>query len=205
VQEHLPRSTRDGRDGECALIETIRFPRDPKHLVIEHHDVCFHFKSDFKVHLDEVVRALFTPGENVINGIPVDVFLGDLFTITTIRRGFAGRSMPRRIGIQLGIPGAEKIPEGAMLFMGFTSSHVHGLVAGNLAQLRDHPRVDRLQARGYMASGVNMHLSHIGIELVRRYELAHGDRQHQMFTPRRSEAEDVLSPRSMPGHLDLPS
>ena len=47
--------------------------------------------------------------------------------------------MPRRVGTALGIPGAENIPAGAMLFMGFTSSHVHGLAAGNLASYETVP------------------------------------------------------------------
>jgi hypothetical protein len=199
MAEHFPKSTRAGREGESALVETIRFPRDPQELVIEHHDVCFHFKSDFRVHIDEALRALFSPGETFINGIPANnVFIGDLFTITTIRRGFAGRGMPRRIGVQLGIPGAEKVPEGAMLFMGFTSSHVHGLAAGNLASYETVPGWTDCQPGDYMAGGANMHLSHIGIELDRWYELGHTDRLHRMFHPRRSEGEEVLTPDQCP-------
>src|SRR6185312_1683296 len=44
VDEHLPKSTRDASAGEPVLIEAISFPRDPADLVIEHNDVCFHFK-----------------------------------------------------------------------------------------------------------------------------------------------------------------
>jgi hypothetical protein len=49
-----------------------------------------------------------------------------------------------------------------------------------------------------MAGGANMHLSHIGIELDRWYELTHRDRLHRMFNPRRSEGEEVLSPDQCP-------
>lgn len=200
VDEHLPKSTREGTEGQVALLEAKRFPRDPEDIVLEHNDVCFHFKSDFSHHVDEVLDALFTPGAAVVNGIPAtDVFVGDLFTVTSIRRGFAGHGMPRRMGVQLGIPGAEHIPEGAMLFMGFTSSHAHGLAAGDLPSYETIPGWTDCTPDSYMAHGTNMHLSHIGIELDRWYELAHSDRLHRMFHPRRSESEDVLSPDQCPG------
>jgi hypothetical protein len=199
IAEHMPRSIRPGSEGQLALIDAVRFPRDPEDLVIEQHDVCFHFKSDFKHHIDEVIRALFFPGESTLNGVPVrSVFIGDLVTVTSIRRGFAGHGMPRRIGTELGIAGAEKIPAGAMLFMGFTSSHVHGLAAGNLASYETIPGWTDCTPEGYMAGGANMHVSHIGIELDRWYALSHRDRLHRMFHPRRDESEEVLSPDQCP-------
>jgi hypothetical protein len=106
--------------------------------------------------------------------------------------------MPRKIGVQLGIPGAEMVPEGAMLFMGFTSSHVHGLASGNLASYETIPGWTDCKPGAYMAGGANMHLSHIGIELDRWYELGHTGRLHRMFHPRRSEGEEVLSPDQCP-------
>ncbi|SRR5579875_26185 len=199
VSEHIPKSTRPGREGEPALVEAVRFPRDPEDLVIEHNDVCFHFKSDFKGHIDDVVQALFYPGPSNLNGIgSPGVFIGDLFTVTSVRRGFAGRGMPRRVGMSLGIPGADKIPQGAMLFMGFTSSHVHGLAAGNLASYETVPGWTDATPTSYMAGGANMHVSHIAIELGRWYALAHPDRLHRMFHPRRNEPEEVLSPDQCP-------
>lgn len=199
LDTHLPRSAREGSEGEPVLIEAIRFPRDPDDLVVEHNDVCFHFKSDFRRHVDEVIAALFSPGESILNGIPVEnVFIGDLVTVTSIRRGFAGRGMPRRVGTALGIPGAENIPAGAMLFMGFTSSHVHGLAAGNLASYETVPGWTDCTPGDYMAGGANMHVSHIAIELERWYSLAHADRLQRMFTPRRTESEEILSPDQCP-------
>lgn len=199
VNDHLPRSTRRGWEGQSALVDAIRFPRDPEDIVLEDNDVCFHFKSDFKHHVDEVLQALFAPGKSIINGIPSpEVFIGDLVTITSIRRGFAGRGMPRRVGMELGIAGADKIPSGAMLFMGFTSSHVHGLAAGNLASYETIPGWTDCTPDSYMAGGANMHLSHIAIDLERWYRLAHSDRLHRTFDPRRSESEEVLSPDQCP-------
>jgi hypothetical protein len=199
IDEHLPRSTRAGSEGEPVLIDAIAFPRDPDDLEIEHNDVCFHFKSDFKHHVDEVIRALFYPGESTLNGMAArSVFIGDLVKVTSIRRGFAGHGMPHKVGVSLGIPGAEKIPPGAMLFMGFTSSHVHGLAGGNLASYETVPGWTDATPRSYMAGGANMHVSHIAIELDRWYSLNHTSRLHRMFHPRRTEPEPVLSPDQCP-------
>ncbi|MGH9121228.1 MAG: DUF7405 family protein, partial [Acidimicrobiales bacterium] len=141
----------------------------------------------------------FYPGQSTLNGVPARaVFGGDLMTVTSLRRGFAGHGMPRRIGMALGIPGAEKIPTGAMLFMGFTSSHAHGLAAGNLPSYETVPGWTDATPDSYMAGGANMHVSHIAIELDRWYSLDHRERLHRMFHPRRSEAERVLSPDQCP-------
>jgi hypothetical protein len=200
VAEHLPKSVRPGSEGEPALIEAVRFPRDPEEVVIEHNDVCFHFKSDFKAHIDEVVQGLFYPGWPALNGVLAPgAFIGDLFSVTSLRRGFAGHGMPRQVGASLGLPGAERIPAGAMLFMGFTSSHVHGLAHGNLASYETVPGWTDATPTSYMAGGANMHVSHIAIELERWYALPHPERLHRMFHARRTEPEEVLSPDQCPG------
>lgn len=197
--EHMPKSVRAGSEGQPALIDTIAFPRDPDDVILESNEVCFHFKSDFRHHIDEVIQAMFTPGGPILNGVPsAAVFVGDLFTVTSIRRGFAGHGMPRRIGTALGIAGADKIPEGAMLFMGFTSSHVHGLAGGNLASYETIPGWTDAEPDSYMAGGANMHVSHIAIELDRWYALPHRDRLQRMFHPRRNEPEEILSPDQSP-------
>ena len=197
--DHMPKSVRPGSEGQPVLTDAVAFPRDPQDVVLESNDVCFHFKSDFRHHIDEVIQALFYPGAPALNGIPTpSTFVGDLFTVTSIRRGFAGHGLPRRIGTALGIPGADKIPEGAMLFMGFTSSHVHGLAAGNLASYETIPGWTDAGTDSYMAGGANMHVSHIAIELERWYSLPHCDRLQRMFHPRRDEPEEVLSPDQSP-------
>ncbi len=199
AEEHMPKSTRAGSEGQWALIDAIRFPKDPEDLVLEQFDINFHFKSDYREHIDEVLKALFFPEGRSLNGIPVEsTYVGDLFKITTIRRGFAGHDMPRTIGTRLGIPGAEKIPPGAMLFMGFTSSHVHGLAAGNLPSFETIPGWTDQTPDSYFAGGTAMHLSHIAIDLDLWYDLSHQDRLHRMFNPRRTEAPEVLSPDQAP-------
>lgn len=199
TDEHFPKSTMAGSEGDWAVIDSIRFPKDPQNLVLEDNEVCFHFKSDFKEHVDNVIDALFEPGESTLNGIPAaHTYVGDLFTLTTKRRGFAGRGLPKVMGMRHGIPGAEKVPDGAMLFMGFTSSHVHGLGAGNLPSFETVPGYTDLGVDDYFAGGTSMHLSHIAINLDQWYDLKAQGRLHRMFHPRRTESAEVLSPDQAP-------
>ena len=173
--------------------------KDPAQLVLEENDISFHFKSDYSEHVSDVMRALFQPGTQTLNGIPVEnVYVGDLFTVTSIRRGFAGRGLPRAMATRLGIPGGEKIPAGAMLFMGFTSSHVHGLAQGTLPSFETIPGYSDQTPDSYFAHGTMMHLSHIAIDLEGWYSLEHQGRLQRMFHARRTEAPEVLSPSQAP-------
>lgn len=195
----MPRAIENGKPGAWALIDSIRFPKDPADLVLEQNDISFHFKCDYAEHINEVIGALFQPGARTLNGIPVQkVYVGDLFNVTSIRRGFAGHGMPRAMATQLGIPGADKIPAGSMLFMGFTSSHVHGLAQGTLPSFETLPGYTDQTPDSYFAGGTAMHLSHIGIDLAGWYGLNHKDRLHRVFDPRRKETEEVLSPSQAP-------
>lgn len=106
--------------------------------------------------------------------------------------------MPRTMAERLRIPGADKIPPGAMLFMGFTSSHLLGLAQGNLPSFETIPGYTDQTPDSYFAHGTIMHLSHIVIDLDGWYSMPHKDRLHRMFNPRRSEAPEVLSPSQAP-------
>ncbi|HLY64638.1 MAG TPA: hypothetical protein VKU60_03805, partial [Chloroflexota bacterium] len=195
LDRHMPRSAMDGSQGEWAVVDSIKFPKDPANLVLEQNDVCFHFKSDYRDHIDNTIRALFYPGEYLLNGIPAQcAFVGDLLTLTSVRRGFLGRNLPKLMAQRLRIPGADRIPAGAMLFMGFTSSHLHGLAQGNLPSFETLPGYTDQKPDSYFAHGTAMHLSHIGIDLDKWYQLGHQDRLHRMFNPRRTEPEEHLSP-----------
>ncbi|HET8599033.1 MAG TPA: hypothetical protein VFL99_01820 [Segeticoccus sp.] len=199
TDEHMPKSTMAGTEGQWAVVDSIRFEKDPEDLVLEQHDIAFHLKSDYKDHIDRVIDALFSPGEQLLNGIPAErVYLGDLFTVTTTRYGFAGHGMPRIMAQRMGIPGADDVPAGAMLFMGFTSSHVHGLAQGNLASFETIPGYTDCGVDDYFAGGTSMHLSHIAINLDQWYAMGHKDRLHRMFNSRRNEEPDVLSPDQSP-------
>ncbi len=199
TDKFMPRALDDGRAKDWALIDAIKFPKDPATIILEHNHISFHFKSDYNDHISDVIRALFHPGTHLLNGIPVEnVYVGDLFSVTSIRRGFAGRGMPRTMAQRLRIPGADKIPAGAMLFMGFTSSHVHGLAQGNLPSFETLPGYTDQTPESYFAHGTIMHLSHIAIDLAGWYSLDHKDRLHRMFNPRRTEGPEHLSPSQAP-------
>jgi hypothetical protein len=199
VEAHMPKSTMAGSAGQWALIDSIRYPKDPQNLVLEDNEVCVHFKSDYREHIEDAIAALFDPGCAELNGIPAAaVYVGDVLSTTTTRRGFAGHGLPRMLGMQAGIPSAEQVPKGAMLFMGFTSSHVDGLAQGNLASFETLPGYTDTQPGDYFAGGTAMHLSHIGIELDTWYGMSHSDRLHRMFDSRRTESEEVLSPDQAP-------
>jgi hypothetical protein len=199
LDRHMPRSVLEGSQGEWAVVDSIKFPKDPADLVLEQNDICFHFKSDYRDHIDNTIRALFYPGEYLLNGIPAQcAFVGDLLTLTSVRRGFLGRNLPKLMAQRLRIPGADKIPAGAMLFMGFTSSHLHGLAQGNLPSFETLPGYTDQNPDSYFAHGTAMHLSHIGIDLDKWYQLGHQDRLHRMFNPRRTEPEEHLSPSQAP-------
>lgn len=199
TDELMPRSMLPGSEGQWALIDSIRFPMDPDDLILEDNEICLHFKSDYREHIEDVMRVLFQPGEQLLNGIPAaNAFIGDLLTITSLRHGFAGRDMPRRIGQRLRIPGADRIPAGSMLFMGFTSSHVHGLAAGDLPSFETLPGYTDVTPDSYFAHGTAMHLSHIAIDLQRWYEFSPKERLQRMFHPRRTETEEILSPDQAP-------
>jgi hypothetical protein len=199
VDAHMPKSTMEGTTGQWALIDSIRYPKDPRELILEDNDICVHLKSDYRDHIDKAIAALFDPGEQELNGMPAEAaYVGDLMSTTTIRRGFAGHGLPRVMGMNAGIPGAEQVPEGAMLFMGFTSSHVDGLAQGNLASFETLPGYTDAKPGDYFAGGTAMHLSHIGIELDQWYAMKHSARLHRMFNSRRTESEEVLSPNQAP-------
>jgi len=199
TDRYFPKSTLAGSEGQWAVVDSIRFPKDPDDVVLEDHDIVFHFKSDYRDHIDNAIGALFHAGEQDLNGLPAaDAYVGDLFTITSVRKGFAGHGMPKVIGERLGIPGAEHIPAGSMLFMGFTSSHVHGLAAGNLPSFETVPGYTDAKVGDYFAGGTSMHLSHIAIDLEKWYALPHQGRLHRMFHPRRTEGPEVLSPDQSP-------
>jgi hypothetical protein len=96
TDKYMPRALDGGEPKDWALIEAIKFPNDPATLILEHNDVSFHFKSDYSDHISDAIRALFYPDNYNLNGIPGEnVYVGDLFNVTSVRRGFAGRGMPR--------------------------------------------------------------------------------------------------------------
>ena len=156
AKTHLPF---DRRANKPVLVPERRFPSDPHETILEHNDVAVLLRSDRLDHIDAARKALFD-----------DLHV---FHVTSIRRGFAGggfsgkRSLPKKMAIAAGIPGADLIPDTSELFLGFTSTQKAGLGPGLIA---NHETLGFVDVRsGYFHGGTHMHLSHISEDLEAWY------------------------------------
>src|SRR5204862_5640293 len=99
----------DRRADKEALLPAVRFPSDPHETVLEENDVAILLRSDSRDHLADAAKVLFS-----------DL---SLFDVTSIRRGFVGggfggrRSLPKKVAMAAGVPGADLIPASAQLFL----------------------------------------------------------------------------------------
>ena len=153
---HLPH---DRRAGKSALLPTRTFPSDPHDTRLELNDVAVLLRSDRIEHIDAARKALF---EDI-----------SLFRMTSIRRGFAGggfhggKSLPQKMAVAAGVPGADLIPDGSELFLGFTSTQKAGLGPRLIA---NHETLGYVDLRsGYFRNGTHMHLSHLTEDLEAWY------------------------------------
>jgi hypothetical protein len=153
---HLPF---DHRAGKSVLLPSRRFPSDPSDTLLEENDVAVLLRSDNLQTIADAHEALFD-----------DL---DLFTVTSIRRGFAGggfdgkQSLPKKMAMAAGVPGADLIPDTSELFLGFTSTQKAGLGPRLIA---NHETLGFVDLRGgYFHGGTHMHLSHISEDLEAWY------------------------------------
>ena len=118
---HIPtdlRATRAKGHTIKALTHSIRFPSDPQDVILEAHDVAFLLRSDDKNAVESAARTLLAL---------------DFLEPTSVRVGFAGggfeggMSLPKRMALAAGIPGADLVPHTSELFLGFTSTQKAGL------------------------------------------------------------------------------
>jgi hypothetical protein len=156
AQAHLPL---DRRADKSVLLPGRRFPSDPASMLLESNDVAVLLRSDSRDHIDAAHKALFSDLK--------------LFTVTSIRRGFAGggfegkQSLPKKMAMAAGIPGADLIPDTSELFLGFTSTQKAGLGPRLIA---NHETLGFVDVRGgYFHGGTHMHLSHITEDLEAWY------------------------------------
>ena len=156
AKQHLPH---DRRANKPALLPSRTFPSDPKETIIEHNDVAVLLRSDQREHIDRARALLFD-----------DLHV---FEMTSVRRGFAGggfsggKSLPQRMAVAAGVPGADLIPDGSELFLGFTSTQKAGLGPRLIA---NHETLGFVDLRsGYFHGGTHMHLSHISDDLEAWY------------------------------------
>src|SRR5207237_1361578 len=162
ARTHLPvdvRATRERNRPVSALLDAVRFPSDPKETVLEDNDVAVLLRSDDARHVDEGAKAVF------------DGF--DALEQTSVRRGFVGggfsgrQSLPKQMAVAAGVAGAELIPDGAQLFLGFTSTQRAAMGHGRIANLETLGYAR--DPHGYFRGGTTMHLSHVREDLEAWY------------------------------------
>jgi len=153
---HMPH---DIRAGKPVLLPSRRFPSDPDDTKLESNDIAVLLRSDHVEHIDDARKSLFD-----------DL---DLFEMTSIRRGFAGggfsggQSLPKKMAMAAGVPGADLIPDTSELFLGFTSTQKAGLGPRLIA---NHETLGFVDLRsGYFRGGTHMHLSHLSEDLEAWY------------------------------------
>jgi hypothetical protein len=165
AEQHLPVDRRaSAARGEPARVleDAIRFPSDPETTRLEANDVAVLLRSDSLDRIAEGAKALFEG-------------LDGVFRLTSIRKGFigggfdGGAGLPKQMAMAAGIQGAELIPDGAQLFLGFTSTQKAGLGPSRIANFETLGYAD-LGPRGYFVHGTHMHVSHIFEDVAAWYQ-----------------------------------
>jgi hypothetical protein len=165
AREHLPYDRRAGRP---ALLDARRFPSDPKHTVLEANDIAILLRSDRRAHIDDAVERLRKSA---------------LIDVTSRRLGFVGGGLPRKLAVAAGVLGGELIPDGAELFLGFTSTQRTAFGPGKIANFETLGLVD-IRDSGYFREGTHMHLSHLDEDLESWYvNFAFHERVDTAFRP----------------------
>jgi hypothetical protein len=156
ADSHLPidlRASRDRRRPVGSLLDARRFPSDPDDVVLEQNDVAVLLRGDDRAAVSDGVARLLRGAR-------------DLLEPTSIRRGFVGGGLPRRLALAAGVRGAERVPEHAQLFLGFTSTQRHAMGPARIANLETLGYTTRNE---YFAGGTHLHLSHMDEDLERWY------------------------------------
>jgi len=151
---------RDRRARKLALLDARRFPSDPHDTILEQNDVAVLLRSDSTDQIADAAKKLFD-----------DV---RVFNVTSIRKGFVGggfegrQSLPKKVALAAGVPGADLIPETAQLFLGFTSTQRAGMGPRRIANFETLGYVD-LGPSDYFRHGTAMHVSHVFEDLEAWY------------------------------------
>ena len=186
---HLPFDTRASATAGkrvWALESAVRFPSDPPDTILEKNDVAVLLRSDSLDAIADGSEALFEE-------------LDGMFRVTSIRRGFVGggfdgsRSLPKRMAMAAGVPGADLIPDAAELFLGFTSTQKAALGPPRIANFETLGYVD-LRDSGYFEHGTHMHVSHLFENLEAWYlNFDHRERVDTTFRPGLDVPVDTLT------------
>ncbi len=182
---HIPvdlRATTSASRPVKVLLDARRFPSDPAETILEENDVAVLLRSDSLANIAAGARAIFQ-----------DL---DLFTVTSIRKGFAGggfdggRSLPKRMAVAAQVPGSYLIPDHAELFLGFTSTQKAGLGPPKIANVEELG----YSPGGYFTNGTHLAVSHITEDLEAWYvNFPHSERVATMFRPGLQVGESVLT------------
>ncbi len=165
-ERHLPvdrRATASRGEPVRVLEDAIRFPSDPDTTRLEANDLAIALRSDSLEHIAEGAKGVFEE-------------LRSLFRVTSIRKGFVGGGLeggpglPKQMALAAGIQGAELIPDGAQLFLGFTSTQKAGLGPSKIANLETLGYAD-LGPGGYFVHGTHLHLSHLFEDVAAWYQV----------------------------------
>ncbi|MEV4582293.1 hypothetical protein AB0K16_54620 [Nonomuraea jabiensis] len=171
-----------------ALQESRTFPSDEPPpgfgpVRLEQNDVAVLLRSDSLAHIMAATNALFGTGGNQA---------GNLFRVTSIRRGFTGgahtgrQGLASKLAIKGGIPGAKLIPRQAPIFLGFTTTLRDAESSIPVFNLETFPGWTDQWPDGYFKHGTIMPLSHLFEDLVAWYSKTFpkfDDRTHAMFRP----------------------
>jgi hypothetical protein len=145
------------------LEDAVRFPSDQDTTRLEANDLAVLLRSDSLDHIAEGAATLFDDHD-------------DVFRVTSIRKGFVGGAseggpgLPKQMALAARIQGAELIPDGAQLFLGFTSTQKAGLGPSKIANLETLGYAD-LGPGGYFAHGTHLHVSHLFEDLAAWYQV----------------------------------
>jgi hypothetical protein len=177
---------------QSVLLEAIRFPSDRDEMLVEKNHVMFLLRSDSQSNIAAAERALFEDQSS-------PNYIGDLLSITSVRKGFVGRgfgttSIAKQLALAAGVPDADLIPDKAQLAMGFTSTQKGALAPDNVVNFETMPNVTNQWPGGYFVGGCIMHLSHLFEDLSLWYTaFDHTARVGRMFTPRTFAAPDTVT------------
>jgi hypothetical protein len=164
AKRHLPIDRRaSGTKGRTvgALLDALRFPSDPQDVLLEGNDLAVHLRSDSSAHVEAARTAIFGGG------------LDGILEPTSVRKGFLGGgfggrpSLPKRMALAAGVPGADLIPETAQLFLGFTSTQKAALGPPRIVNFETLGLVDLRE--GYFRHGTTLHVSHLFEDLEAWY------------------------------------
>ena len=178
AQRHLPidrRASTSAEEPVSAALDAVRFPSDPDTTILEDNDVVFLLRSDEREHVADAAASLFAETDG-------------LFELTSIRKGFqgggfsGGPGLPKQMATAAGIQGADLIPEGAQLFLGFTSTQKATQGQSRIANFETLGLVDVRE--GYFRGGTHMHLSHLFENVEAWYlDFDYRDRVDTTFRP----------------------